>query len=50
MRASRALAGIAAVLSAAVVVGSTGSASANPLPIPVPTLNAPLPLPCRRPR
>jgi murein DD-endopeptidase MepM/ murein hydrolase activator NlpD len=45
MRASRALAGIAAVLSAAVMVGSTGSASANPIPIPVPTLDAPLPLP-----
>jgi murein DD-endopeptidase MepM/ murein hydrolase activator NlpD len=44
MRASRALAGIAVVLSAAVMVGSTGSASANPLPIPVPTLD-PLPLP-----
>ena len=45
MRASRALSGIAVVLSAAVMVGSTGSASANPLPIPVPTLDAPLPLP-----
>jgi murein DD-endopeptidase MepM/ murein hydrolase activator NlpD len=44
MRASRALAGIAVVLSAAVMAGSTGSASANPLPIPVPTLD-PLPLP-----
>jgi len=49
MRASRALAGIAAVLSAAVVVGSTGSASANALPIPVPTLDAPLPLPVPTP-
>ena len=45
MRASRALSGIAVVLSAAVMVGSTGSASADPLPIPVPTLDAPLPLP-----
>lgn len=45
MRASRALAGIAVVLSAAVVVGSTGSAAANPLPIPAPTLNLQLPLP-----
>lgn len=44
MRASRALAGIAALLSAAVVVGSSGSASANPLPTP--TLTTPgVPLP-----
>jgi murein DD-endopeptidase MepM/ murein hydrolase activator NlpD len=45
MRASRALAGIAVVLSAAVMAGSAGSASANPLPVPVPTLDVPLPLP-----
>jgi murein DD-endopeptidase MepM/ murein hydrolase activator NlpD len=45
MRASRALAGIAVVLAAAMVTGSSGSASANALPIPVPSLDAPLPLP-----
>jgi murein DD-endopeptidase MepM/ murein hydrolase activator NlpD len=47
MRASRALAGIAAVLTAAVMAGSTGTASANllPIPLPVPTVTAPLPLP-----
>jgi murein DD-endopeptidase MepM/ murein hydrolase activator NlpD len=41
--------GIAVVLSAAVVTGSTGSASADPLPVPVPTLDAPLPLPVPTP-
>jgi murein DD-endopeptidase MepM/ murein hydrolase activator NlpD len=47
MRASRAFAGIAAVLTAAVVAGSTGAVNANalPIPVPLPTLNAPLPLP-----
>src|SRR5688500_12296550 len=49
MRAFRALTGIAVVLSAAVMVGTTGPATANPLPIPVPTLDAPLPLPTSTP-
>jgi murein DD-endopeptidase MepM/ murein hydrolase activator NlpD len=45
MRSSRALAGVAAVLAAAVVTGSMGLTTANALPIPVPTLTVPLPLP-----
>src|SRR5215210_2925170 len=43
MRASRALAGIGVVLSAALVAGSTGSASALDAPLPLPTSTTTLP-------